>query len=63
MKKILGFMLAGMLVFGGASLAFADEAPACTGPVSTDCDNDEDGDIDCNVYVAVEGADAICVAL
>lgn len=63
MKKILGLMLVAMMAFGGASMAFADAAPACTGPVSTDCDNDEDGDIDCNVYVAAEGADAICVAL
>lgn len=55
LKKIFGLMIAGLLVFGG-SAAFAGEAPACSGPISTDCDNDGDGDEDCDIYVSVPDA-------
>ncbi|HVL90990.1 MAG TPA: hypothetical protein VM841_12225 [Actinomycetota bacterium] len=54
LKKIFGLMVAGLLVFGG-SAAFADGAPACEGPVSTDCDNDGDGVEDCDLFVSIEG--------
>lgn len=60
LKKLLGLALMAMLAFGGAS-AFAADAPACTGPVSLDCDVDGDGDEDCDIYVSVpEGGVELC---